>query len=82
MTASCGPLGSPWPSRIRRVLAAAAAHTLAELEPTGAVVDPFDIPGGWRVGEPAWTTWRMVVTGHEPVDVRIRGRAASSWSMG
>ncbi|MBW0115873.1 acetyl-CoA carboxylase biotin carboxylase subunit, partial [Pseudonocardia abyssalis] len=40
------------------VLAAAAAHTLLELEPTGAVVDPFDVPGGWRVGEPAWTTWR------------------------
>ena len=21
----------------------------------GAIVDPFDVPGGWRVGEPAWT---------------------------
>ncbi|MBW0137344.1 ATP-binding protein [Pseudonocardia abyssalis] len=60
------------------VLAAAAAHTLLELEPTGAVVDPFDVPGGWRVGEPAWTTWRMVVAGHEPVDVRVRGRAAAA----
>ncbi len=60
------------------VLAAAAVHTLWELEPTGAVVDPFDIPGGWRVGEPAWTTWQMVVAGHDPVDVRIRGRAANA----
>ena len=27
--------------------------------PAAPVVDPFDVPGGWRVGEPAWTTWRM-----------------------
>ncbi|MDT7615450.1 MAG: acetyl-CoA/propionyl-CoA carboxylase, biotin carboxylase, biotin carboxyl carrier protein [Pseudonocardiales bacterium] len=60
------------------VLAAAAVHALLELEPTGPVVDPFDVPGGWRVGEPAWTTWRMVVPGHEPVVVRIRGRAAAA----
>jgi acetyl-CoA/propionyl-CoA carboxylase biotin carboxyl carrier protein len=60
------------------VLAAAAAHALLHLEPAGAVVDPFDIPGGWRVGEPAWTTWRMVAPGHDPVDVRIRGRAAAA----
>ncbi len=34
------------------VLAAAAVHALLELEPAGPVVDPFDVPGGWRVGEP------------------------------
>ena len=60
------------------VLAAAAAHALLALEPTGSVVDPFDVPGGWRVGDPAWTTWRMLVAGHEPVEVRIRGRAAAA----
>jgi acetyl-CoA/propionyl-CoA carboxylase biotin carboxyl carrier protein len=60
------------------VLAAAAAHALLALEPAGPVVDPFDIPGGWRVGEPAWTTWRMSVGGHEPVAVRIRGRASAA----
>ncbi|HYH32472.1 MAG TPA: biotin carboxylase N-terminal domain-containing protein [Pseudonocardia sp.] len=60
------------------VLVAAAAHALLELEPSGDVVDPFDVPGGWRVGEPAWTTWRMTVGGHEPVGVRIRGRAAGA----
>ena len=41
----------------------------------GPVVDPFDMPGGWRVGEPAWTTRRVVVAGHDPVEVRSRGRA-------
>ncbi|WP_219413000.1 ATP-binding protein [Pseudonocardia nigra] len=58
------------------VLTAAAGHALLALEPAGPVVDPFDVPGGWRIGEPAWTTWRMLVAGHEPVVVRIRGRAA------
>ena len=63
--------------------AAAAGLALAALEPAGDVVDPFDIPGGWRIGEPAWTTWKMTVTGTtvtdiEPNEVRARGRAASA----
>ena len=60
------------------VLVAAAAHALLDLEPDGPVVDPFDVPGGWRVGEPAWTTWRMSVSGHDSVQVRVRGRAADA----
>ncbi len=60
------------------VLPAAAVHALAELEPKSPVVDPFDVPGGWRVGAPAWTTWRMAVAGHDPVEVRARGRAADA----
>jgi acetyl-CoA/propionyl-CoA carboxylase biotin carboxyl carrier protein len=60
------------------VLVAAAAHALLELEPAGPVIDPFDVPGGWRVGEPAWTTWRMSLSGHDSVTVRIRGRAADA----
>ena len=58
------------------VVVAAAMHALLALEPTGPVINPFDIPSGWRVGgEPAWTTWRMSVGGHPPVEVRVRGRA-------
>ncbi|WP_232661540.1 acetyl-CoA carboxylase biotin carboxylase subunit [Pseudonocardia sp. TRM90224] len=60
------------------VLAAAAVHELLELEPAGPVVDPFDVPGGWRIGEPAWTKWQMTAAGHDPVEVRIRGRAADA----
>ncbi len=60
------------------VLPAAAVHALAELEPKGPVVDPFDVPGGWRVGAPAATTWRMAVAGHDPVEVRAMGRAADA----
>jgi acetyl-CoA/propionyl-CoA carboxylase, biotin carboxylase, biotin carboxyl carrier protein len=60
------------------VLPAAAVHALAELEPGGPVVDPFDVPGGWRVGAPAWTTWRMAVAGRDPLEVRARGRATDA----
>jgi acetyl-CoA/propionyl-CoA carboxylase biotin carboxyl carrier protein len=65
------------------VLPAAAVLALAALEPSGDVTDPFDVPGGWRVGEPAWTAWRMTVDGSSvsstgPVEVRARGRAADA----
>jgi acetyl-CoA/propionyl-CoA carboxylase, biotin carboxylase, biotin carboxyl carrier protein len=60
------------------VLPAAAVLALAALEPAGPVVDPFDIPGGWRVGEPAWTTWRMTVDGGGAGVVEARGRAADA----
>src|SRR5262249_53557015 len=65
------------------VLPAAAGLALAALEPSGDVVDPFDIPGGWRVGEPAEVRWQMTVSGTtvtntETNEVRARGRAASA----
>jgi acetyl-CoA/propionyl-CoA carboxylase, biotin carboxylase, biotin carboxyl carrier protein len=65
------------------ILPAAAVLALAALEPAGPVVDPFDVPGGWRVGEPAWTAWRMTVDGSDgngtgAVEVRARGRAADA----
>jgi acetyl-CoA/propionyl-CoA carboxylase biotin carboxyl carrier protein len=65
------------------VLPAAAGLALAALEPSGDIVDPFDIPGGWRIGEPAEVTWKMTVTGTtvanmEPNEVRARGRAADA----
>ena len=62
----------------REVLAAAALLRLLELEPTSEVVDPFDVPGGWRVGEAAWASWRMQLAGQDPVTVRVRGRAAAA----
>ncbi|MGH3535668.1 MAG: acetyl/propionyl/methylcrotonyl-CoA carboxylase subunit alpha [Pseudonocardiaceae bacterium] len=62
----------------RDVLAAAALRALLALEPTGPVVDPFALPGGWRIGEPAWTRWRMQASGSGPVEVRTRGRAATA----
>ncbi|HUQ61355.1 acetyl/propionyl/methylcrotonyl-CoA carboxylase subunit alpha [Lentzea sp.] len=43
-----------------------AAGLERSLEPRGD--DPWDQLGGWRVGEHAWTTWRI-----NDVDVRVRG---------
>ncbi|HEX5296206.1 MAG TPA: biotin carboxylase N-terminal domain-containing protein [Streptosporangiaceae bacterium] len=65
------------------ILPAAAGLALAALEPAGDVVDPFDIPGGWRIGEPAEVRWKMTVSGTtvaniEPNEVRARGRAADA----
>ncbi|MGY1842274.1 acetyl/propionyl/methylcrotonyl-CoA carboxylase subunit alpha [Modestobacter sp. SYSU DS0875] len=58
--------------------AVAALALLLEAEPAGPVVDPWDDPGGWRLGEPAWTLRRLQAAGGEPVEVRVRGRAASA----
>jgi 3-methylcrotonyl-CoA carboxylase alpha subunit len=60
------------------VVGVATGVALLDLEPRGAIVDPFDVPGGWRLGEPAWTTRRALAPGHEPVEVRSRGRAADA----
>ncbi|MGI8697134.1 MAG: acetyl/propionyl/methylcrotonyl-CoA carboxylase subunit alpha [Mycobacteriales bacterium] len=57
------------------VYLAAAMSQLALAEPAGPVVDPFDLPGGWRLGQHAWRSWTMRVGGGEPVQVRARGRA-------
>jgi acetyl-CoA/propionyl-CoA carboxylase biotin carboxyl carrier protein len=60
------------------VLAAAALRALLALEPTGPVVDPFALPGGWRLGEPCWSRWQVQAGGQHAVEVRTRGRAAAA----
>jgi acetyl-CoA/propionyl-CoA carboxylase biotin carboxyl carrier protein len=60
------------------VLAAAGSRALLALEPSTGVVDPFTLPGGWRLGEPAWTRWTVQAGGHDAVEVATRGRAADA----
>jgi acetyl-CoA/propionyl-CoA carboxylase, biotin carboxylase, biotin carboxyl carrier protein len=66
------------------VYAVAALRKVLELEPAAestrpvATTDPWDLPGGWRLGEPAWSTWRFELSGHPAVDVRVRGRAEAA----
>jgi acetyl-CoA/propionyl-CoA carboxylase biotin carboxyl carrier protein len=60
------------------VLAAAGLRALLALEPAGPVVDPFSLPGGWRMGESAWTRWQVQASGHDPVQLWTRGRAADA----
>src|SRR5690349_14117391 len=61
-----------------RVYAAAVLAELIETTPAGPVVDPWDVPDGWRLGEPAWTVRRLQAAGGDPVTVRVRGRAAAA----
>ncbi len=58
--------------------AAAALALLIENEPAGGVVDRWDVPDGWRLGEPAWTVRKLQATGGEPVTVRVRGRSGAA----
>ncbi|RBY95035.1 acetyl/propionyl-CoA carboxylase subunit alpha [Blastococcus sp. TBT05-19] len=60
------------------VYAAAALALLVESEPAGPVVDRWDVPDGWRLGEPAWTVRRLQAAGGEPVEVRLRGRSTAA----
>ena len=63
------------------VLATAALARLLAREPAAGVVDPWDIPDGWRVGGLAWTKFRFAF-GPERADrsvaeVRVRGLASA-----
>ncbi|WP_030171805.1 acetyl/propionyl/methylcrotonyl-CoA carboxylase subunit alpha [Spirillospora albida] len=58
------------------VLAAAALERTLALEDSAP--DPWDIPDGWRPGAHAWTPWIITPSGGAPVEVRVRGRAASA----
>jgi acetyl-CoA/propionyl-CoA carboxylase, biotin carboxylase, biotin carboxyl carrier protein len=60
------------------VYAAAALALLVESEPAGALVDRWDVPDGWRLGEPAWTVRRLQAPGGDPVTVRVRGRSTGA----
>jgi acetyl-CoA/propionyl-CoA carboxylase, biotin carboxylase, biotin carboxyl carrier protein len=82
--AVCVPSASPVPED---VLAAAALARLLLLEPAGPAsgrpastrpAGPWDIPDGWRVGGPAWTTVRLTSGAGDPVPVRVRGRARAA----
>ena len=67
------------------VLAAAALSRLLTAERAGAEhagaghaqhgADPWDIPDGWRVGEPAWSRFRFRVAG-TVAEVKVRGLAS------
>ncbi|RFU20370.1 ATP-grasp domain-containing protein [Geodermatophilus marinus] len=58
--------------------AAAALALQLEGEPAGPVVDRWDVPDGWRLGEPAWALRRLQAAGGDPVPVRVRGLAGDA----
>jgi acetyl-CoA/propionyl-CoA carboxylase, biotin carboxylase, biotin carboxyl carrier protein len=60
------------------VAAAAALALMIEDEPVDAVVDPWSVPGGWRLSGAAWSTRTIDFGSGHRVDVRSHGRAASA----
>jgi acetyl-CoA/propionyl-CoA carboxylase biotin carboxyl carrier protein len=54
------------------VFAAAALDQVISLQPTGSVVDPWDVPTGWRLGGGAGTPFRLSCGGRD-VTVRVTG---------
>ncbi len=56
------------------VLAAVALSTIASRRALLPVMhSPFDVSGGWRLGEPGWTRWRLRPSGGGAVvDTRVR----------
>jgi acetyl-CoA/propionyl-CoA carboxylase biotin carboxyl carrier protein len=60
------------------VLVAGALRWLAGREPAPGAVDPWDLPGAWRSGTPAWVTWEAEVAGGTLVEARTRGRVSDA----
>jgi acetyl-CoA/propionyl-CoA carboxylase biotin carboxyl carrier protein len=54
------------------VFAAAALDELLTLRPTGPVIDPWDVPSGWRIDGAAGTAFRLDCAGQQ-VTVRVAG---------
>ena len=73
-----------WQPADDEVYVAAALERLLAAEPAGPVVDPWDVPGGWRLGERAVSEFRFAAPetggagGRGPVVVRTRGRAGDA----
>ncbi len=55
-------------------LAAYGLARLAEAQPAGPVIDPWDVPSGWRVGGvPAPLVWRPALPGGGIAEVTVTG---------
>ncbi|UOZ07562.1 acetyl-CoA carboxylase biotin carboxylase subunit [Amycolatopsis sp. WQ 127309] len=56
---------------------AAALDRLLELQPSGSVVDPWDVPDGWRMGAAGGVTFRLK-SGQASAVVRVEGTPSSA----
>jgi acetyl-CoA/propionyl-CoA carboxylase biotin carboxyl carrier protein len=56
---------------------AAALDRLLELQPAGSVVDPWDVPDGWRMGGSGGVTFRLK-SGQAKAVVRVQGTPADA----
>jgi acetyl-CoA/propionyl-CoA carboxylase biotin carboxyl carrier protein len=63
--------------RVDEAAVAASLLRTAQAEPAGSIVDPWDLPGGWRLGRPAETVYPLRIDG-QPVEVGVGGRAVAA----
>ncbi|MGH3268041.1 MAG: biotin/lipoyl-containing protein, partial [Trebonia sp.] len=83
-SASPAPTAREADAQRDEALAAAALARLLAREPVPGVVDPWDIPDGWRVGGRAWTKFRFAIGAGAgggsgtAVEVRVRGLASAA----
>jgi acetyl-CoA/propionyl-CoA carboxylase biotin carboxyl carrier protein len=59
-------------------LAVYALAQLLRLVPEGPVVDPWDVPSGWRVGEHAWLSWTVETSAGAGTRVDAHGTPAAA----
>ncbi|HWD04008.1 MAG TPA: acetyl/propionyl/methylcrotonyl-CoA carboxylase subunit alpha [Amycolatopsis sp.] len=59
------------------LFAAAALDRLISLQPKGSIVDPWDVPSGWRMGGGGGVTFRLRA-GEEQAAVRVSGTPAAA----
>jgi acetyl-CoA/propionyl-CoA carboxylase biotin carboxyl carrier protein len=62
------------PAPAEAAILAAAMLRLLRLE-ADVCPDPWSVPGGWRLGEPAPMSWQVTPAGGEPATVTVTGRA-------
>jgi acetyl-CoA/propionyl-CoA carboxylase biotin carboxyl carrier protein len=56
---------------------------LLALQPAGPLIDPWDVPSGWRPGEPAWLTWEVTLpSAARPASGHTDGQAALNGATG
>ncbi|KAA9155912.1 acetyl/propionyl/methylcrotonyl-CoA carboxylase subunit alpha [Amycolatopsis acidicola] len=60
------------PKRVDEFFVAAALDRLVQLMPSGPVVDPWEVPTGWRLGAPGGVTFRLRAGENEAL-VRVEG---------
>ena len=60
------------------IAAVAAVCSLTAAHSGPPAMPPWDDLGGWRIGEPAWMTWRAVTADGEHLTVRFRATNAAN----
>ena len=62
-----------------QVCAAFALCHLMERQPQGPVIDPWDVPDGWRLGDAAATHWAVTTSDLSRLEIAISGTSSEAY---